>query len=190
VFEKMMTAAQREAVYEFFRDSFRERLEIERGFSEMRNDQPTFCWIDRFNSLGMIMPRIELIWNDWWTLETPGRAVAALQYCSCLMYFNGENPLFDAWKGISPPLWTNDGFYFGGGMVWREENLAFLSRSLTAEFVVAKVQQAAARLEQEPEGEKARRLVSDLPRCWPLVAERVQELPLRLRDPNANEWSV
>jgi hypothetical protein len=189
VFDKMMTAAQREAVYEFFRDSFLERLDLERGFAEIRNGSPTFCWIGRFNSLGVIMPRIEWIWNAWWTLETPGRAVAALQYCSCLMYFEGENPLFEIWKGVSPPLWTNDSL-FGGGAGWREENIAFLSASLTTDFVVSKVEKATARLELEPGGEKARRLQADLPQCRPLIEERIKELLLRLRNPSAVEWSV
>jgi hypothetical protein len=189
VFEKMMTAAQREAVYEFFRDSFLERLDLERTFAEIRNDAPSASWIDRFNSLGIIMPRIDMIWNEWWKLATPGRAVAALQYCSCLMYFDGENPLFDVWKGVSPPLWTNDGFFFSDE-AWREDNQAFLSQNLTTEFVIAKVEQATAVIESEPEREKACRLVADLPQCRQLIAERVRELPLRLRDPGANEWSV
>ena len=189
VFEKMMTAAQREAVYAFFRDSFLERLDLERTFAEVRNNAPPASWIARFNSLGVVMPRIDIIWNEWWKLETPGRAVAALQYCSCLMYFDEENPLFEIWKGVSPPLWTNDGFFFSDAG-WHEKNLTCLSQNLTTDFVIAKVQQAAAVIESKPEQETARRMTSDLPQCRPLIAERVRELPLRLRDGNGHEWSV
>src|ERR1700722_9964190 len=53
-----------------------------------------------------------------------------------------------------------------------------------------RIEQAAARIQEEPEGEKARRLVADLTQCQQLIAERVRELPLRLRDPGATEWSV
>jgi hypothetical protein len=56
--------------------------------------------------------------------------------------------------------------------------------------VLAKIEQAAAQLKQAPEWEQACRLVADLPRGQQLIAERVRELPLRLRDPDANEWSV
>ena len=69
-------------------------------------------------------------------------------------------------------------------------NLVFLSENLTTDFVAAKIEQAAAQLKQAPEWEQARRMIANLPRGQQLIAERVRELPLRLRDSAANEWSV
>ncbi len=90
VLEKMLTPERREAVDEFFRDSFLERLDAERGFVFSRNDRNPFAWIRRFNTLGVLMPRIDLVWEAWWALETPGRAVAALEYVSGLMEYQGD----------------------------------------------------------------------------------------------------
>jgi hypothetical protein len=52
IFEKMLTAHQREAVFEFFRDSFLQRIDAEP--MSIRPDLSThpFRWICRFNSLG------------------------------------------------------------------------------------------------------------------------------------------
>ncbi len=72
VFEKMLTPAQRVAVNEFFRDSLLERLNAQRGFLRSAADYAVYGWTARFNSLGLIMPQIEMIWNAWWSLDTPG----------------------------------------------------------------------------------------------------------------------
>jgi hypothetical protein len=106
IFERMVTPERRDAIFEFFRDSFLERLDAERGFTYSGMGTPAYGWMERFNSVGLIMPRIDLLWEPWWSLETPGRAMAALQYCSGLMYFEGENPLFGLFTkeggGVAP----------------------------------------------------------------------------------------
>lgn len=190
VFEKMLSPQRREKVIEFFRDSFIERLDGERTFAQVRNRFPSVSWIARFNSLGIILPGIDQIWNEWWSLDTPGRAIAALQYCSGLMYFDGDNPLFSEWHGMALPLWQNDSFIFHDG--WTDENVGFLAATLTPEFVNANVAKAVARLKGDSEFEKAKRMESDLERveCQDLIAERVAELPSLLRTPAPDGWTV
>lgn len=188
VFEKMMTPDQRNSVFEFFTDSFVERWDSERGFTTIRNRAPTAAWIDRFNSVGLIMPRIDLLWDAWWSLETPGRAVAAIQYCSGLMYFDGDNPIFHALNGISPNLWKNDSYVYDVG--WLDENVEFLKKGLTVDFVTKAVMNAAARLTGEPEWEKAHRLENELSTCRELIELRVNELPQLLSAPNPDGWSL
>jgi len=97
VFEKMLSPQQQHEVVEFLRDSFLERLDNKRGFLCEGRNAPALGWISRFNSFGLILPRIDALWDSWWTLETPGRAVAALEYCSGLMYLEWGNPLFEPW---------------------------------------------------------------------------------------------
>lgn len=125
VFEKMVTSEQRQAIYEFFWDSFLERLDAERGFVYSGSKTPAYGWIFRFNSIGIIMPLTELLWTSWWSLDTPGRAVAALQYCSGLMYRDENNPLFGTWTrdhgGGGPYLWENDSNIHDAG--WMKDNL-------------------------------------------------------------------
>ncbi len=184
VLEKMVDPKQRGAIYDFFRDGFVERLDAERGFVYAGSRTPAYGWMHRFNSLGIVMPGIDLLWKRWWSLDTPGRAVAALQYCSGLMYAEGKNPFFPAWTpedgGGGPYLWENDSHIHDAG--WAEDNLAFLRTALTVEFVSDRVATAVSRLRGEPEWEKARRLLDDLLNAQELLTLRTAELPLLLSD--------
>lgn len=193
ILETMVTPERRAAIFEFFRDSFLARLDAERGFVYAGSKTPAYGWMARFNSLGVVAPRIDLFWGPWWSLDTAGRAVAALQYLSGLMYFEGENPLFGRWTqdqgGGGPYMWENDSNIHEAG--WTPENVEFLAGVLTAEFVEDRVAAAADRLGGEPEAEKARLLVDDLARCRELVELRVAELPRLLGlPPDFHEWSV
>jgi hypothetical protein len=193
VFEKMVSPQQRAAIYEFFRDSFLERLDAERGFVYSGSQTPAYGWMHRFNSVGLVMPRIDILWGPWWSLDTPGRAVAALQYCSGLMYPEGANPLFAAWTadhgGGGPYLWGNDSLALDAG--WMQENIDFLTATLTPAYVEDKVASAVARLKGEPEWQKARQLEIDLPTTRDRLARRVTELPILLGRPQStNGWDV
>ncbi len=194
VLEKMVAPQQRQAIYHFLSDSFLERLNSERGFVYAGMRTPAYAWICRFNSLGIVMPQIDWIWDAWWSLDTPGRAVAALQYCSDLMYLEGENPLFPAWTkeqgGGGPYIWANDSHLYDVG--WLPCNLDFLRTTLTLDFVDSKLCQAANRLSDQPEAERARQMLNDFSAASELVELRVTELPeLLSRVPSPVEgWSV
>ena len=144
VFERMLTPGQLTDTFEFFRDSFLVRLDQERGFIYRASRTPAYGWISRFNSLGLVMPKIDLLWKAWWSLDTPGRAVAAVQYLSGLMYFEGENSLFGRWT----PEEGGGGFYLLGhdsyihDLGWMEENVRFLEETLNERFVAEKMSQA------------------------------------------------
>jgi hypothetical protein len=192
VFERMLTPARRQLVVEFFRDSFLERLDQERGFVYRGANTPAYGWMARLCSLGVIMPQISLLWEAWWSLESPGRAVAALQYCSGLMYFDGENPLFEMWSpdtgGGGPYLWENDSMIFDAN--WLPENVAFMSKTLTLDFVNAKVIAAVDCLRSEPEFERAMLLREQLDDRQELIASRVEELPRHLAEVGHHQWLV
>lgn len=193
VFEKMMTPERRDSIYGFLRDSFLDRLDAERGFVYSGMETPAYGWMSRFNSLGLTMPRIERLWEPWWSLDTPGQAVAALQYCSGLMYLEGENPLFGRWTkeqgGGGPYLWETDSHVYDAG--WMPENLDFLTGILSVEFVEDRVVNAVARLSGEPEWEQARQLELDFPKCRELVALRAAELPILLATCTGSDaWSL
>jgi hypothetical protein len=178
VLEGMLSAHQREEVYGFFRDSFLERLDAERGFVRAGSPTPAFGWMLRFNCLGLVVPCIEMFWKPWWQVETPGRAVCTLQYCSGLIYFEGENPIFDPWTaehgGGGPYLAENNSFLFDAGL--QPPNLEFLKRTLTAPYVLQKVQQAADRLDNEPERELARKISSDAATKREMIETMIAEL--------------
>ena len=192
VFNKMVTSGQAQDIFEFFKDSFLVRLDQERGFVYQAGRTPAYGWMARFNSLGLVMPRIDLLWNAWWSFDTPGRAVAAVQYLSGLMYFEGENPLFGLWTpeegGGGPSLIGNDSLLLDAG--WMDENVRFLRKTLNEGFVTQKLGQALEVLRGEPEYPRAERIGHDLAERMDVVESRVQELPLLLSDPKAKGWSV
>lgn len=194
VFEKMLTSRQLADTFEFFKDSFLLRLDQERGFVYQASSTPAYGWMSRFNSLGLVMPRIDLLWNAWWSLETPGRAVAAVQYLSGLIYFEGENPLFGLWTsekgGGGPCLLGNDCYLLDAG--WLEENVQFLASVLSEEFVAEKLSLAVKVLSNQPECPQAERVRHDLSERREIVESRVKELPLLLRCPGGPNtgWSL
>ena len=192
VFERMLTSQQLVSVFEFFRDSFLVRLDRERGFVYRDSKTPAYGWMGRFNSLGGIIPQIDLLWDSWWSLDTPGRAVAAIQYCSGLMYFEGENPLFGNWTpesgGGGPCLWGNDTLIFD--MSWLSENVTFLQKTLSAQFVADKLEEAVALLAGEPEHKQVKQVESDLDQYMEIIQSRVKELPSLLADPRLEGWTI
>jgi hypothetical protein len=193
VFEKMVSPEQKMAIFEFFRDSFLLRLERQRGFLDLESKSPLTRWIRRFTSLGIIMPRIDLLWDPWWALETLGSAVASIQYLSGLMYFEGENPIFGPWtsKLDGPYLWENDSQIYASG--WTDENVSFLQESLTVQFVSDKLQRAVEMLKDEPEYKIARQVGCDLSDRTEIIESRISELPTLLSSWGAEQqdgWSV
>ena len=178
ILERMVTAEQRELIFEFFRDSFLERIDRERGFDCKGEDATAHAWLLRFNSLGLIMPGVERVWTPWWRLETPGQAVAAIEYCSGLLYFEGDNPLFGRWTpkygGGGPYLAEHDSQILDGG--WLAENILFLADTLTPEYVERKLGEAVDRLAGEPEHETARSIEKALPEQLPAVELTVEQL--------------
>jgi hypothetical protein len=162
IIEKMLTERERELLFDFFRDGFLDRIESERGFVMDVDRDPLesmgseHAWIFRFNSLGIVAPATQRIWEDWWSLDHPGKAVCAVMYASGLIYWEGENPIYRTTErgGGGPYLTEIDCPIYE--MAWRSDNLAFLTRTLTTDYVQRKLDQAAAILSDCPEAAMAR----------------------------------
>jgi hypothetical protein len=182
ILEKMVISVQREAIFDFFEDGLLDRIDQERGFIYAGSQTPANAWIARFNSVGLVAPRIRQIWTRWWEMNSCGQAVAALQYASGLMYLQGENPLFGVWTptegGGGPYLWENDSAVHESG--WLQENTSFLMEQLSVDYIANKIEQAASKLAGEPEEEKATQLISDLDDRRMIVDRRIKELPVLL----------
>lgn len=192
VLHKMMTETQRIEVGRFFHDSFLQRLDMESELGTTGCGASAYGWLARFNSLARIMPIIADIWRTWWQLETTGRALSAVQYLSGLIYFDGENPVFDIWttqkRTGGPDLWAHDSMIYSTG--WTSENVTFLAGVLNFDFVASHLHQATTKLEGHPAHRIAAQVLADLPARQEIVEQRTAELPKLLEDHRAERWSV
>lgn len=179
VFQKMLTPRQQGQVTAFFRDSFLERLDREPATVEPSRQKHPFRWICRFNSLGFVIPSLAALWEPWWRMETRGRVIAVLKYCSGLVCLEGENRYFGIeWAGrgwFGPHLWEHDSNIHEQS--WLEPNIRFIRGVITFDYLAAKVAQAVEKLHDQPQRRLAEQLSADLVANRELVESRAAELP-------------
>lgn len=190
IFEEHLTSAQAEAMRLFMRDSILEEIDAQRGLSFRGYWTRPRRWIYALTNYGLIAPDIERIWTRWWSLETVGQAVAALQYISCLMYPNDQNPVFAPWNrndgGGPPTLWAFYGFVYEKH--WQQANVNFLQSLLDRPGYIGNVlARAVDRLSNEPEHPVALKMLSDLPACSAAIDHRCAALPYLLAVAEENQ---
>jgi hypothetical protein len=122
---------------------------------------------------------VERLWSAWWSLDIIGRAIAAMQYISCLMYPENENPVFAAWTandGGGPPcLWEFEGHLYSHR--WLQPNVAFLRRVLNVSEASESLSRAVDRLSGQPEHKVAALIQADKPLLDETLQARCAELP-------------
>jgi hypothetical protein len=179
IFESHLTDKQAQAVSEFMRQAILEEIDAQRGLKFQGSRARPNRWFHALTTYAVIRPDVGRLWNPWWTLETLGRAIAAVQYVSCLMYGKYENPVFAPWtpdRGGGPPcLWEFEGHLYSHR--WLQPNVDFLRQTLTVQRVREVIVSAADRLVGEPEYEIAASVRDDFPLCEATLASRCSELP-------------
>lgn len=194
VLEEELKAKEYQSVIEFMRDSILDRMDQERHLHFVGSNASAYQWFQALGSFCTVFPHLHSLWEVWWQMNTFGHAACVLQYLSCLMYWDDENPVFTPWTPVGgggpPELWGSEGFVFEHG--WRQENTSFLSETLTLAYVAEKLEQAAQVI-GTPQGESVpARMLADWPKCRDLAASRIAELPkLVAQAPSTYpEWSV
>jgi hypothetical protein len=179
VLDAHLTAAQAVAVSEFMRESVLQEIDAQRGLAYSGKGARPYRWFTALTTYGVLQADVDQLWTEWWSISTVGRAIAAVQYISCLMYRDNENPVFAPWThdaGGGPPLlWE-----FGGHLYehrWLEPNVGFLRRMLNPQEVSDVLSTAVARLGGLPEHERAVEVQSDVPLCAETLEARCLELP-------------
>jgi hypothetical protein len=196
VFDVHLTPKQTEAVSYFMRGTILEEIDDQRGLAYRGMNARPYRWIRALTSYGVLLADVQRVWTEWWSLETVGRAIAAVQYISSLMYSEGENPVFSPWTqvgGGGPPcLWGFEGHLYEHR--WLEPNVTFLKETLNATGVSEVLRQAVDRLTEQPEHEVAAAVLADLPLCIATLESRCAELPLLLQTTQKStlslEWSI
>jgi hypothetical protein len=179
VFELHLTPKQTDTVSEFMRQAILEEIDDQRGLEYQGVRARPYRWFRALTTYGVILPDIERLWTAWWSMDTVGRAVAAVQYISCLMYSEYENPIFAPWTpngGGGPPcLWDFEGHLYTHR--WLEPNVAFLRRVLNVGNIETVLARAIERLVDQPERDAAWVVQADIPLCAETLGARCQELP-------------
>ena len=179
VFDLQLNESQGEAVSEFVQQAILEEIDNQRGRTFHGARARPYRWFRALTTYAVLRPDVGRLWNAWWALETVGRAVAAMQYISCLMYSETENPVFVPWTpdggGGPPVLWEFEGHLYSHR--WLQPNVDFLKATLTSERVEKILANAVRRLAGEPEHGIATTLRTDFPLCEKTVMLRCSELP-------------
>ncbi len=192
ILDGMLDGDERQRVYDFFVDGFLDRLDVERGFKYERPGRSANAWVGRFNSIGLVAPIIPRIWSEWWSMDSPGKAVSAVMYATGLIYLEGENPIYQAWTcqggGGGPYLTEWDSSVFDSA--WTEQNLAFLRSTLTTDYLLERLDLAASVLESEPESPVAKRIALEARERMTLIEMRIADLLANLAkiDPEKDRW--
>ena len=191
ILNKMTNKTQTEEIYNFFHDGFIDRVEMERGFEYVGANTPAYGLLYRFNSIGLIAPIIGTIWETWWNMDHPGKAVSAIKYASGLIYLKGENPIFGEWTcqngGGGPYLTENDACIYDAG--WLPENIAFIQDTISVGYIQKKMQEAFDVLCDGPESEIANLVANDSLTNSDVISLRIDDLIMGLSNPEGGlDW--
>ena len=179
VFDVHLTPNQTAKVSDFMREAILEEIDEQRGLAFHGSRARPYRWLRELATYGVLLPNVESLWTEWWSLRTIGRAVAAIQYISCLIYPENENPVFTPWTpsdGGGPPcLWEFEGHLYEHR--WLEPNVSFLRKTLSVDSVGRLLSLAVSHLAHEPEHSVATLVQGDFPLCEATVASRCAALP-------------
>jgi len=166
--DKTLSGSEKSRLFDFFVDGFLDRVEAQSSLKKegLIGDVSSIDqhgWIFRFNSLGVVAPVIEPIWQGWWALDHPGKINCAALYASGLIYDEGANPIYGKWTsergGGGPYLTETDANIFDLG--WRQDNLEFLRGALTTESLLSKLKICAEETKDEEGGAIVRAMLDD-----------------------------
>jgi hypothetical protein len=85
IFDKHLTSKQNAAVSEFMRQTILEEIDDQLGLAYQGSKARPYRWIGALTTYGVLLPDVYRVWGTWWSLDTVGRAIAAVQYISCLI---------------------------------------------------------------------------------------------------------
>ena len=194
-FAGILTDDQRQAVWEFMSGAILEEIDAQDCLRFEGYPAAPYRWIRALMTHGVIAPDIEHLWMDWWSVSTIGRAVATVQYVSCLVYPKDANPVFaprTRERGGGPPcLWEFDGY--SNDSNWKIQNVEFLQKAFRdPKMVIEVIQRAVERLAPYNGFFTAQQLLTDsqLPSAnlklrspADTLAERLLALPEILTEP-------
>jgi hypothetical protein len=147
----------------FMRAAILSEMDRQEGLSYAGMRARPYRWVAAFTTYGVLFQGLDELWADGFSGITAGRAIAAVQYLSCLIYEDRDNAVFAPWTldagGGPPVLWNYAGHLYEHR--WLPENVAFLRQTLSPSWVVATLRRAVARLADLEEEAVAKRVLDD-----------------------------
>jgi hypothetical protein len=179
VLDQTLTADQAAAVAAFMRDGLLSEIDSQVGLAFSGMNARPYRWVRALATYGVLHADIENLWEAWWRVDTRGRAVAVIQFVSCLAYGEHDNPVFAPWtreEGGGPPcLWEFAGHLYTHR--WRDPNVEFLRRALEPAHVRKILGTAVRVLASEEGGERAREIMAGVESRESTLVQRCRELP-------------
>lgn len=178
----ILGSTEYQAVMEFMCDSILDRIDREEelsfsGYSTL--SASPYRWFHAIGTFAVVFPNLNRLWSTWWSMETAGHAIGALQCISCLMYEEDNNPIFSPWtrdQGGGPPsLFGTEGFIYDQG--WKIENISFLKSLLSTDYIYEALKKAASVLEVNPEKAVPNKMIHDFSIQEKTLASRIRQLP-------------
>jgi hypothetical protein len=99
IFDAHLNPKQTAAISEFMRQTILQEINEQRGLSFQGMAATPYRWFRSLATYGVVLPDMNRLWTAWWSIDTIGGAICAVQYISCLMYSEYENPVFSPWTG-------------------------------------------------------------------------------------------
>jgi hypothetical protein len=191
IFDGVLNQREADAVGDYMRGAILGQIDAQQALAFKGSKATAYAWFHALSTYGLLRSDVEPLWSTWWAVETPGRAIAAAQYASCLIYAETANPVFDAWKrehGGGPPcLWHYRGHILEER--WRDANLEMLDRTLTPDGVRGVLDRAVARLTGHPLREKVASIRFHLDARTETLANRCADVRRFLATANEAEYS-
>jgi hypothetical protein len=182
IFEVHLSPKQTAAISEFMRQTILEEIDDQRGLAFQGKGARPYRWFRALTTYGVVLPDVRRLWTAWWSIDTIGRAISAVQYTSCLMYSEHENPVFSPWTGDGgggPPChWEFEGHLYEHR--WLKPNVDSLKEALAVSRVCDVLVRSVELLVDQPEHDVAVGIRGDLPLCIETLETRCAELPVFL----------
>jgi hypothetical protein len=178
IFDEHLNENQAAVVSAYMHETILEEIDDQRGLAYQGSNAKPYRWIGALTTYGVLRPDMASLWTAWWSIESVGLAVAAIQYISSLMYPENENPVFAPWtpdKGGGPPcLWEFEGHLYDH--CWQAPNIKFLQGVLKVDNVSNVLCRCVERLADQPEQAVATQIQADFPVLNDIVQARCIEL--------------
>jgi hypothetical protein len=144
-----------------------------------------YSWFYALGSFMVVFPRLDYLWERWWSLPNEALSLRMVEYVSCLLYENMDNPVFAPHtrnKGGGPPsLVETDGHIFD--QTTHPDNVAFLEATLSVDYVHERLQAARATITTPENRRILDQILEEFELQSIILEERLADFPKLLRMP-------